>query len=145
MTPENSPPPTPASPPASISDRDVRKQEELLPVSVRIATLARLLDISLGSEEDVTRLLGRTHLAFQSEAERRPGEKSSIKSRELEELRGLLVLRCELMARLVAEQGLEAVHAVTHQVRDHLAHLGLHERDHGFLLGSKIDQLFADK
>lgn len=141
MTPENPHP----SAPASASNRDLRKLDELLPVSVRIATLARLLDISLGSEDDLNRLLARTHLAFQDEAARRPGEKSSIKSRELEELRGLLALRCELMAQLVAEQGLEAVHTVTQQVRDHLAHLGLHEQDHGFLLGSKIDQFFADK
>lgn len=145
MTPERSPPPTPAANPAAISNRDLRKLDELLPVSMRIAALARLLGISLGSEEEVTRLLGRTHQVFQAEAERRPGERSTIKARELEELRGLLALRCELMAQLVAEQGLEAVHTVTQQVRDHLAQLGLHERDHGFLLGSKIDQFFADK
>lgn len=135
----------PTTMPGAASNRDLRKLEELLPVSLRIAILARLLGISLGSEADLNHLLARTHLAFQAEAAKRPGEKSSIQSRELEELRGLLALRCELMAQLVAEQGLEAVHAVTQQVRDHLAHLGLHERDHGFLLGSKIDQFFADK
>lgn len=141
MTAENSSPTTPAS----ISNRDLRKLDELLPVSMRIATLARLLGVSLGSEADVTSLLARTHGAFQTEPESKPGGRASIKSRELEELRGLLALRCELMAQLVSEHGLEAVHAVTQQVRDHLAHVGLHEQDHGFLLGSKIDQFFADK
>ena len=122
-----------------------RWEGELIDLNTRIAALSRLLQVPLDQEASLNALLARSHPAYIAHPDD-PGHPSSMRARqhqELDELRGLLVLRCEVMTQALHELGLPGTHEVTQSVHAHMGRLGLGDADHGFLIGDRIDAMFA--
>lgn len=62
------------------------------------------------------------------------GSPERRKSHLREELRGLLVLRCKVMAKLLETLGLELTGQIANQAEDHLERLGFEPGADGFHL-----------
>ena len=106
-------------------------------LNARIGTLAQALHADLSSESVVEHILARTHPFFVRQAALASsalGMNERRVAREWEELRGLLALRCELMAKALAEMGLEATRELAEMVQSRRDLEGIRPDADGFHL-----------
>lgn len=132
-------------------DRVKHFEGVLTQLNARIAVLARVTGAELVSEQDVQQVLERSNAFFrQHAASRQAGHghghghshAHDRLGREWEELRGLLVLRCDLLAQALNEFGLSAL-------RDVVAHMeasraGMGANKDGFLLLHHLKQQMGE-
>ncbi len=110
----------------------LRSVEAFIEIDKRIARLSRTLDVTLRSEEDLQRILDRTAPGF-VDAPTLPGRGVGVAPDrtwvEHEELRGLLVVRLDLLRHTLAERGLEATRDIVEMAETELTR-------HGFAPGA---------
>ena len=116
-----------------------RMTRSLADLDARIARLALFLDVdlSLHNESVIEHLIERTHPLFQRYQHNADVPLSDDHGRErhsLEELRGLLVVRCNMMANMLNELGLELTTQIASAAEDHLDRLGFKPGADGFTL-----------
>ena len=124
---------------ALTAPEDLRRAEHSLEdVCERIARLSMSLGASLESLDDLEKILHRdlpffsTHPVFSSA--RWPMSDEPRVAREWEELRGLLLLRCDLMLHLLKSHDLETALCVATEVETHMQHEGFKPGADGFNL-----------
>ena len=119
-------------------------------INVRIARLAIALGVSLKSNDEVTHLMSRSYVVAA------PCERRAVSERRLaprdgagpdrrlahqrEELRGLLVLRYELVKHYLDEVGLAATHEIMGEAEDHLLRRGFKPGADGVDMGRLFDK-----
>lgn len=126
-----------------VGDQVRRVEASLTELNARIGVLAKVLDADLGSEADIEHILNREHAFFRlSAGHRAPASASERRvQREWEELRGLLALRCDLMAQAVNELGLDTARQITLQVQARRDKEGLKPDSDGFHLRHRLADL----
>jgi hypothetical protein len=128
---------------SALADRAARLQEALGQLNARIATLAHVLNVSLATEEDLHRILAHTHPAWLSSAATTVSaqdEPHRRRLREQEELRGLLALRCDMMAQAVAELGLPLTQQLVSELEARREREGMAPNADGFHLRYHLDK-----
>ena len=133
-------PPNPAD--EALAQWARRIKNSLADLNARIARLSIFLQLPLDNEAEVQKIVNRDHPLFLLHAglqadPAHPAEEHGNEHRQehsLEELRGLLVLRCELMAKLLDNLGLELTGQIANQAEDHLDRLGFKPGADGFHL-----------
>ena len=115
-----------------------QREGALFGLNERIARLAMLLDAPLRTEEDLQRVLARELPVFN--APTHPGTDHRRTHGEWEELRGLLAMRCELMAQTLADLGLDATRQLTQLVEERLARVGFAPGADGFVLLARLNR-----
>ncbi len=129
------PPNPPRLPDSALSRRVQRIKNSLAELNARIARLSMFLQLSLDSSEQVQLIIDRHHPLFQLLPDRPGATDAGERHRQaLEELRGLLVLRCKIMARLLDNLGLDLTGQIANQAEDHLERLGFQPGADGFRL-----------
>ncbi len=119
-----------------------RIKNTLADLNARIARLSIFLQLPLDSEAEVQKIINREHPLFllhdtQRAGQVHPADERGNQHRQahaLEELRGLMVLRCDLMAKLLENLGLELTEQIANQAEDHLDRLGFKPGADGFRL-----------
>lgn len=119
-----------------------QRESALFELNERIARLALLLDAPLRSEEDLHRILARELPVFAyghggSVAAGTGHRRTRV---EWEELRGLLAMRCDLMAQTLAELGLDATRQLTQLVEERLSRVGFTKGADGFVLLARLNR-----
>lgn len=119
-----------------------RVEHSLEQLNTRIALLARLVGADLSSEAVVESILSRSHPFFLGH-ERSGGLDQSNDQRRLirewEELRGLLTLRCDLMAHTLSDLGLKATQEIASHVQTRRDKEGLKADSDGFHLRHRLE------
>ena len=115
-----------------------QREGALFELNERIARLAMLLDAPLRTEEDLQRVLARELPVFNAPSP--PGTDHRRTHGEWEELRGLLAMRCELMAQTLADLGLDATRQLTQLVEERLARNGFTPGADGFVLLARLNR-----
>lgn len=120
----------------SLLNTSSRIESELAELNARIARLAISLDAPLATEADIDRILNR-HTPFLQPHARdhlsNPFDQGeSRRVHQWEELRGLLVLRCELVAHALKDLGLQATLALTAHLEAQLERDGFKPGADGF-------------
>lgn len=129
------PPNPPRLPDNALGLRVRRIRNSLADLNARIARLSMFLQLSLDTEAKVQLVIERNHPLFRRHEGRQPGADAGSRQRQaLEELRGLLVLRCKVMAKLLETLGLELTGQIANQAEDHLERLGFEPGADGFHL-----------
>lgn len=101
-------------------------------VSTRIVVLAHLLGVRLETEGEVQHILDRSNPALREASLRQGGHASRSRHRAWEELRGLIVLRCNLVRQALEELGLGLTYEITSEVERGLAKAGVKPGSDGF-------------
>lgn len=127
---------------ASLLNSANRVESSLADINVRIARLAMSLDAPLATEADVLQILDRTAPLFlQHDREHLINTLNPAEHRVLhqwEDLRGLLVLRRELMAHALKDLGLEVTLKITSHMEEQLEREGFKPGADGFdMLGQR--------
>ena len=121
----------------ALAQRASRIKNSLADLNARIARLSIFLQLPLDTEAQVQLIVERTHPLFlrhdASQASTGTGDQHR-QANALEELRGLLVLRCKVMASLLDNLGLELTGQIANQAEDHLDRLGFKPGADGFRL-----------
>lgn len=101
-----------------------RAEAQLEELNTRIARLSMALGAPLDSADEFEKILNRATPFFQQYAAVQNGGSLSVQEhrlmRQWEELRGLLVLRCDMMTHSLNELGLQATMAITERVEAQL-------------------------
>lgn len=123
-----------------VGDQVRRVETSLTELNARIGVLAKVLGANLGSEADIEHILNREHAFFRVSAGHHAAVNASERriQREWEELRGLLALRCDLMAQAVNELGLDTARQITLQVQARRDKEGLKPDSDGFHLRHRL-------
>lgn len=123
-----------------VGDHVSRVEQSLMDLNTRIAVLAQVLGADLGSASDIEHILNRDNAFFRVQANRPDAVSAGDRrlKREWEELRGLLALRCDLMAQAVNELGLDTARAITLQVQARRDKEGLKPDSDGFHLRHQL-------
>lgn len=108
-----------------------RFEMSLFEINERIAHLARDLDTSVRSIEDVDAIL-RHRLPADREAHSAPHPVKTLQREKLE-LRSLLLMRVELIERAAQSMGWATARRISHDVDDKLASMGISPDDYGFM------------
>ena len=107
-------------------------------LNARIARLALFVGASLASEADIQRIVHRQVAFFQQHPSLMDGQHPHIphdrQAMEWEELRGLLVLRCNMMAGMLDDLGLDLTEQIVKQAEEHLERVGFKRGADGFVL-----------
>ena len=117
-----------------------RVESSLTELNARIGVLVKVLGADLGSEADIEHILNREHAFFRLSS----GQSTAVSAgdrrvmREWEELRGLLALRCDLMAQAVSDLGLDTARQITLQVQARRDKEGLKPDSDGFHLRHRM-------
>lgn len=114
-----------------------RITRSLADLDARIARLALFLDLSLESESVMQQVIDRSHPLFQRYQHNPDVPMTDDHGRErhsLEELRGLLVVRCNMMANMLNEFGLELSTQIASAAEDHMERVGFKPGADGFTL-----------
>lgn len=114
-----------------------RMTRSLSDLDARIARLALFLDIALESETVMQQVIDRAHPLFQRYQHNPEVALTDDHGRErqtLEELRGLLVVRCNMVTHMLNELGLDATTQIASAAEDHLDRLGFKPGADGFKL-----------
>jgi len=114
-------------------------ETSLRQLNTRIARLVLTLRLPLRTEEEFDQIVAGTHplLATGDLSDTASGQKRV--HQELKELRGLMVLRCELMTRTLQNLGLELTYQIASQVEEELQREGFHAGADGFYLLRRIE------
>lgn len=120
-------------------------ESELVRLNERIARLSLSLGVPLETEQDLQRLLGHEATLFSTA----PGQAESAQHRrlrqELEELRGLLVMRCELMTHMLHDLGLDVTYQISATVEEWLQRQGFKPGADGFVLLQRLREALASE
>jgi hypothetical protein len=140
--------------PAAQEDARVKRRRDMElsieELNVRIARLAIALGVSLKSNDQVTHLMSQSYVVAVPH-ERRGASERRLAPRDgagpdrrlahqREELRGLLVLRYELMKHYLNEVGLTATHEIMDEAEDHLLRRGFKPGADGVDMGRLFDK-----
>lgn len=109
-------------------------EKELIRLNERIARLAMPLGVPLDNEQDLQRLLDHGSELFPSTSDQIGSDQQRRKRNELEELRGLLVMRCELLTTMLQDLGLDVTYQITVAVEEWLQRQGFKPGADGFVL-----------
>ncbi|MFZ4552706.1 MAG: hypothetical protein ACOYNB_12900 [Aquabacterium sp.] len=114
-------------------------QRALSELNARIATLSTVLHIDLSDAVVMQSVLQGTHPAFGvlHQHQQLGGERTGADKRHdrtLQELQGLLALRCDLMTATIGELGLSVTQDIVQQVQDRREQEGLRPDADGFHL-----------
>ena len=130
----------------TLPDKTRRIESSLTSLNERIARLAMLLGAPLETEADFQKILNRETGVFQSHgADHLMGTLSVLSDeerrlqREWEELRGSLVMRCDLMAHTLEDLGLEKTRTITANVEELLERRGFKKGADGFYLHVRLN------
>ena len=107
-------------------------------LNARIARLAMFVGASLSSQAEIQKIIHRQVPFYQTHVTAAGGSAahgaSDRTAQEWEELRGLLVLRCNLMASMLNELGLPLTEQIVMQAEEHLERVGFKRGADGFAL-----------
>ena len=122
-----------------LPDHAQRFGAEIVELNERIARLALSLGAPISTEDDLRRILAREVGPLRPEA-RGGGEHTGRVARHAwEELRGLMNMRCDLMARTLEHLGLDATRRLTELVEDRLRRDGFAPGIDGFQMRHWLD------
>ena len=113
-----------------------RFSAEIVELNERIARLALSLGAPISTETDLRRILGREVGPLRPDDNRHA---SRVERHAWEELRGLLNMRCDLMARTLEHLGLDATRRLTELVEDKLRRDGFEPGTDGFQMHRWLD------
>lgn len=116
----------------SLRNSASRIESSLADINTRIARLSRLLNASLETEEDIVKILKRDNPFLQPHATDTLTQSEHRIVHEWEELRGLLVLRCDLMTHSFKDIGFDATLKMTVHVEERLVRDGFEPGAEGF-------------
>lgn len=119
--------------PSGLPDQAQQLEQRFASLNARIARLCLLLGARLDSEADVRSLLGRQLPVFEA-VEPARGSVQHRLLREWEELRGLVAMRCELVAHTLDHLGLDLTRQLTELVEQDLLRQGFKPGADGFEL-----------
>ena len=114
-----------------------RTEATLRQLNIRIARLVLTLRLPLRTEEEFDQIMAGTHPLLPTAAAADAGQKRV--HQEVEELRGLMVLRCELMTRALNDLGLELTYQIATKVEEELQRDGFHAGADGFYLLRRLE------
>ncbi len=118
---------------SGLPDQAQQLEQRFASLNARIARLCLLLGARLENEADVQRLLGRQLPAF-DDVEPARGSAQHRLRREWEELRGLVAMRCELVAHTLEHLGLDLTRQLTDLAEQDLLRQGFKPGADGFEL-----------
>jgi hypothetical protein len=118
--------------------------DEFVALDVRIARLCHALDLNLRSEADLSAILQRSapgfsHADAAAASNAGEGERHAWHSRE--EVRGLLVMRCDLLTRVVDTWGLGAAREIVDMAEADLLRQGFPPGADGITLAKRLADL----
>lgn len=115
-----------------------RVSRSFVELNARIARLAMMVDAPLTSEQDIQKIIHRQTGNFQATTDTAVTQSGAGTSGRLaqqwNELRGLLVLRCNLITQMLDDLGLELTEQVVMQGEEHLERVGFKRGADGFHL-----------
>ena len=114
-----------------------RTEAALRQLNARIARLVLTLRLPLHTEEEFDQIMAGTHPLLPTGAASDSGQKRV--HQEVEELRGLMVLRCELMTRTLNNLGLELTYLIASKVEEELQRDGFRSGADGFYLLRRLE------
>jgi len=126
-------------------DRDLQEKVHRIEVNLaqlnaRIARLAMVLKAPLESEEEMQRILSNdAEFLHAPEPGGSSGGDHRVRS-EWQELRGLLVLRCDLMSHTLNELGLQLTQQITCNVEEQLEREGFKPGADAFFLHRRLNE-----
>ena len=114
-----------------------RVENTLVEVNTRIARLAMSLNAPLGTEADVLKILNRESPFLQPHAHEQAhndpfNHEESRLIHQWEELRGMLILRSELMTQSIKDLGLEVMREINSGIKAELERDGFKPGADGF-------------
>lgn len=112
---------------------------EIVELNERIARLALSLDAPIATEADLRRILAREVGPLRAQAGQAAHMPGGVTRHAWEELRGLLNMRCDLMARTLENLGLDATRRLTELVEDKLRRDGFEPGTDGFQMHRWLD------
>jgi hypothetical protein len=119
-----------------IAERAYRFESSLAAVNARIVFLAGLVGAQLDAAGEVQHILDRDMPALRQGASHHAatqgGHASRVLHRAWEELRGLMVLRCEMVTHALSALGLSLTHQITSQLEQGLERKGFKRGVDGF-------------
>lgn len=116
----------------SLRNSASRIESSLADINTRIARLSRLLNASLETDEDIVKILQRNNPFLRPHATNALSQSEHRIVHEWEELRGLLVLRCELMTHSFNDIGFDATVKMTVHMEERLVRGGFEPGAEGF-------------
>lgn len=132
-----------------IAKRAQRFESTLTAVNARIVFLAGLVGAQLDADGAVQHIFDRNNPAFRQAAmvqlEGHGGHAGRMTQRAWQELRGLMVLRCDMVTQALDELGLGLTHQITSQVESGLERKGIKRGTDGFDLHRRMDQLVKSR
>jgi hypothetical protein len=131
-----------------IAELAQRFQKALAAVNARIVFLAGYVGARLDLDGEVQHILDRANPAFRQgvahHSANHGGHASQLAHRAWEELRGLMVLRCELVKHALETLGLSVTHQITSQVERALERKGIKPGADGFDLHLQMDRIVCN-
>lgn len=127
-----------------IAEKAHRFRTTLGAVNARIVVLAHFVGARLDTEGEVQQILDRSNPAFRQQVGQpntHSGHAGRAAQRAWEELRGLIVLRCDLVKNALQALGLGLTYEVTSQVEQALARKGIKPGADGFHLQMQMDRI----
>jgi len=124
-----------------IAEQAYRFESALTAVNARIVFLAGLVGVRLNADGEIQHILDRDNPAFRQGAVSQVGHARRTSQRAWEELRGLMVLRCELVTHALETLGLGLTHHITSEVERKLERKGIKRGADGFELHLQMDRL----
>lgn len=118
---------------SSLPDQAQHLEQQFASLNARIARLSLLLGARLDSEADIQHLLGRQLPVF-IQAHQSDNSAQRRLLQEWEELRGLVAMRCELVARTLEQFGLDLTRQLTDLAEQDLLRQGFKPGADGFEL-----------
>ena len=118
--------------------------DEFVALDVRIARLCHALGVNLHSEADLSAILQRRAPGFSALDAAQAAQGSQLERHAWgahEELRGLLVLRCGLLARTVESWGLGAAHEIVEMAEADLQRQGFPPGADGLTLARRLAEI----
>ena len=131
--------------PTDTLPEDIRRTEnKLADISSRIARLAMALDAPIATLNDIESILNKETPMLAQPAFHRDqtflGTGNARLAHEWEELRGLLLLRCDIVTQLIKTHDLHTATTVLNEIEAQLEHEGFQHGDLGFNLLTYLSQ-----
>ncbi len=120
-------------------------ESSLQAINTRIARLSLMLGVKLERESDLQSVLVKQHPAYVAASQSHMVDAASFKAKRLhqewEELRGLLSMRCELMAHSLQDLGLKMTRDIADQAEINLVRNGFEPSASGFHLHRQMNDV----
>ena len=115
----------------------LRAVDAFVDLDVRIARLCHALGVDIRTDDDIRHIIERSAPGFEqapTHLQEGVGQAPDRQWVEQEELRGLLVVRCDLLRHTVQEWGLETTREITAMAETALAQRGFRPGADGFVM-----------